>query len=97
MVDSTVEKELRRQIALLERQLAESETAKAKAEMTLTERLARPLVQTESQVSDLRRSMEELRQQCKQRVASLNSEVPCRPSITTYSTYSPLFNILWAD
>ena len=34
------------------KQLAESEGAKARAEMTLTERLARPLSQTEAQVSD---------------------------------------------
>ena len=43
--------------------------------MTLTERLARPILQTETQVADLRKSMEELRQQCKHRVASLVVEV----------------------
>lgn len=72
---SALEKELRRQIAVLERQVTESETAKSKVEMTLTERLARPLSQTETQVADMRRSMEELRQQSKQRVASLIQEV----------------------
>lgn len=46
--------------------------------MTLTERLARPILQTETQVADLRKSMEELRQQCKYRVASLVAEVLCR-------------------
>ena len=43
-------KDMSVKIAILERQLAESEGAKAKAEMTLTERLARPLSQTEAQV-----------------------------------------------
>ena len=45
-------KELCLKISILEKQLAESEGAKARAEMTLTERLARPLSQTEAQVSD---------------------------------------------
>jgi len=71
----TVERELRRQVALLERQLAESESAKAQVEMTLTERLARPLPQTEVQVADMRNAMEELRQQCKHRVSALIAEV----------------------
>ena len=73
--NSALEKELRRQIAVLERQVTESETAKSKVEMTLTERLARPLSQTETQVADMRRSMEELRQQSKQRVSALIQEV----------------------
>jgi len=59
----------------LERQLSESETAKSQAEMTLTERLARPLTQTEAQVGDMRRALEDLRQQCKHRVSVLISEV----------------------
>lgn len=71
----TVERELRRQVTLLERQLAESESAKAQVEMTLTERLARPLPQTEVQVADMRNAMEELRQQCKHRVSALIAEV----------------------
>lgn len=70
-----VERELRRQVTLLERQLAESESAKAQVEMTLTERLARPLPQTEVQVADMRNAMEELRQQCKHRVSALIAEV----------------------
>lgn len=82
--NSAVEKELRRQIVVLERQLTESETAKSKVEMTLTERLARPLSQTEAQVADMRRSMEELRAQCKQRVSSLVSEVRLFPSIVSH-------------
>jgi chromosome segregation ATPase len=72
--NSSAEKELRRQIVVLERQLTESETAKSKVEMTLTERLARPLSQTEAQVADMRRAMEELRLQCKQRVSTLIAE-----------------------
>lgn len=71
----TMERELRRQVTLLERQLAESESAKAAVEMTLTERLARPLPQTEVQVADMRTAMEELRQQCKHRVSALIAEV----------------------
>ena len=72
---AAVERDLRRQLELLERQLAESESAKAQVEMTLTERLARPLPQTEVQVADMRNAMEELRQQCKQRVSTLIAEV----------------------
>ena len=44
-------KELCLKISVLEKQLGESEGAKARAEMTLTERLARPLSQTEAQVN----------------------------------------------
>jgi hypothetical protein len=69
------ERELRRQMSLLEEQLAESESAKAQVEMILTERLARPLPQTDVQVSDMRNAMEELRLQCKQKVTSLIAEV----------------------
>ena len=53
--DTNSGKEMRMKITVLEKQLAESEGAKAKAEMTLTERLARPLSQTEAQVSLLSR------------------------------------------
>lgn len=44
--------DLSAKVAILEKQLAESEGAKARAEMTLTERLARPLSQTEAQVGE---------------------------------------------
>lgn len=64
-----------RQIALLEGQLIESEAAKAQAEMALTERLSRPLHQSEAQISDLRKAMEDLRFQCKQRISLLITEV----------------------
>lgn len=84
MRDADLEKELRDKISLLETQLAESESAKSKVEMTLTERLARPLTQTEAQIADMRKSMEELRQQCKQRVSSLIAEVT-----------NCIFNFLW--
>ena len=73
-VDHESDGEMYRKIAILEKQLAESETAKAKAEMTLTERLARPLSQTEAQVADMRRAMEDLRHQGRQRVAALITE-----------------------
>lgn len=73
-IDPSIEKELKRQIAVLERQLTESETAKSHGEMQLTERVARPLAQTEGQIADMRKSMEELRQQCKTRVNQLLQE-----------------------
>lgn len=73
-LSSEQESELQEKISLLEKQLAESESAKAKVEMTLTERLARPLQQTEAQISDMRKSMEDLRQQHKYRVSVLVAE-----------------------
>lgn len=72
---SAEEADMKRKIVILEKQLAESEAAKAKVEMTLTERLARPMAQTEAQVADMRRAMEELRLQCKQKVSMLLTEV----------------------
>jgi chromosome segregation ATPase len=74
-LSSELEQEYKDRIALLEKQLAESESAKSKVEMTLTERLSRPLTQTEAQIADMRRAMEELRAQCKQRVSALFTEV----------------------
>ena len=47
---SVMEREMQQQIELLEKQLSESEAARAKVELTLTERLARPMAQTETQV-----------------------------------------------
>jgi len=79
------ERELRRQISLLEEQLAESESAKAQVEMILTERLARPLPQTDVQMSDMRNAMEELRLQCKQKVSSLIAEVCMYCDETSFS------------
>lgn len=58
--------------------------------MTLTERLARPILQTETQVADMRKSMEELRQQCKHRVASLVDEVPLHPNPVYAHKYSSI-------
>ena len=58
--------------------------------MTLTERLARPILQTETQVADMRKSMEELRQQCKHRVASLVDEVPHHPNPVYAHKYSSI-------
>lgn len=72
---SGLEREMRRQIVLLEKQLNESESARAAVEMKLTERMARPLPQTEVQITDMRNAMEELRQQCKQRVNAVITEV----------------------
>jgi hypothetical protein len=55
-------KEMSARIAILEKQLAESEGAKARAEMTLTERLARPLSQTEAQVGGMQHRSELINQ-----------------------------------
>jgi hypothetical protein len=93
-IDASVEKELKRQIAVLERQLAESESAKSHGEMLLTERLARPLAQTEVQVADMRRAMEELRQQCKQRVSQLLAEV-FNLLCTLLSVLVFVFDLFW--
>jgi hypothetical protein len=67
--------DLLQQIATLERQLAESETAKAEAEMHLTERISRPMMQSDAQVADMRKAMEEVRAQSKQRVNAVLQEV----------------------
>eukprot|EP01039_Chlorochromonas_danica_P004991 gene4991-5481_t len=61
-------------IKVLERQLGESEAAKADAEMRYTERISRPVAHSEVQVQDMRKAMEDLRAQCKQRVLSLIAE-----------------------
>jgi chromosome segregation ATPase len=73
-ISSDMEREYKEKISMLESQLQESETAKAKVEMTLTERLARPLVQADAQLTDMRKAMEELRHQFKQRVTVLLAE-----------------------
>ena len=49
-----LEKELRRKIQILEKQVADSEEAKAKAEMTLTEQTSRPQTETEAQMTYIR-------------------------------------------
>lgn len=61
-------------ISVLEGQLAESEAAKAAVEMRYTERISRPVAHSEVQVQDMRKAMEDLRAQCKQRVSSLIAE-----------------------
>lgn len=75
--DQTYEKELQLQIELLEKQLAESESAKAKVERQMTEKLARPFAQTETQVSDMRKTLEELKNQFKHRLAEYVKQVRC--------------------
>jgi hypothetical protein len=69
------QQELVLQISTLEKQLAESESAKAEAEMHLTERISRPLMQSDVQVADMRKAMEELRSQYKQRLNAVLEEV----------------------
>lgn len=73
--DQAYEKELQLQIELLEKQLAESESAKAKVERQMTEKLARPFAQTETQVSDMRKTLEELKNQFKHRLAEYVKQV----------------------
>lgn len=75
--DQSYEKELQLQIELLEKQLAESESAKAKVERQMTEKLARPFAQTETQVSDMRKTLEELKNQFKHRLAEYVKQVRC--------------------
>jgi hypothetical protein len=63
-------KELKEKMTGLEINLNELESAKVKAELKLTDRLAKPLQQTEASVADLRNALEDLRNQCKTRVSS---------------------------
>lgn len=84
--NAAYEKELQEQIELLEKQLAESESAKAKVEMQMTERMAKPFAQTETQVSDLRKTLEELKNQFKLRLAEYVKQV----YIPIHSIHSPL-------
>ena len=65
---------LKKQVDLLGKQLSESESAKTKVQMVLTERLGKPLAQTEAQITDLRRSIDQLRLQHKSRVTALLAE-----------------------
>ena len=64
------EKELSRKIAILEKQLTQSEADKAKTEMDLTQRMAQPLTQQDTLVAHLKKAVDDLRQQCKQRVSA---------------------------
>jgi E3 ubiquitin-protein ligase BRE1 len=61
-------KDLKSNIITRENAIIEMENSKIKVELKLTERIARPLSQTEAQVNDLKHAYEELQQQCKQRV-----------------------------
>jgi hypothetical protein len=69
------EKELQEQIELLEKQLTESESAKAKVERQMTEKLAKPFAQTETQVSDMRKTLEDLKTHFKQRLAEYVKQI----------------------
>lgn len=67
-------KELRKQLGVLERQVVESETAKVVAEHAFTKQLANKSVtkgETDTQVVELRRSLEETRQQGNDKAAAL--------------------------
>ena len=63
------EKEMNRKISILEKQLAQSEADKAKTEMDLTQRI-QPLSQQDALVAHLKKAVDDLRQQCKQRVSA---------------------------
>ena len=70
-----MEKELTRKVEILEKQLAQSESDKAKAEMDLTARLAQPMNQSEATVTHLKKVIEDLRQQLKSRLTSHQTEI----------------------
>lgn len=79
------EKELNRKIAILENQLAQSEADKAKTEMDLTQRLAQPLSQQDALVAHLKKAVDDLRQQCKQRVSAHQTDsLSLREKITNF-------------
>ena len=65
-----LEKELRKKTQILEKQVADSEEAKAKAEMTLTELTSRPQTETEAQMTYIRKAMDSVRQA--HRIRSIN-------------------------
>lgn len=69
-----LEKELRRKIQILEKQVADSEEAKAKAEMTLTEQTSRPQTETEAQMSYIRKAMDNVRQAHRIRSVKISNE-----------------------
>lgn len=74
---AATEKELRRIIAILDKQIAESEAAKAKVEMTLSQKMNRPLMaqsETEEQTAFMKKAIDTLRLQSKQRCQVLITE-----------------------
>ena len=71
---SEKEKELKRAISVLEKQLAQSEADKARTELDLTQRISQPISQQDALVAHLRKTVNELREQCKQRVAAHQSD-----------------------
>lgn len=77
-------KDLKSNITVRENTITEMENSKIKVELKLTVRISRPLSQTEAQVNDLRRAMEELQQQCKQRVTTHYQEnIELRNKVTS--------------
>jgi hypothetical protein len=79
------EKELTRKITILEKQLTQSEADKAKTEMDLTQRMAQPLTQQDTLVAHLKKAVDDLRQQCKQRVSAHQADsLALREKITNF-------------
>ena len=79
------EKEMNRKISILEKQLAQSEADKAKTEMDLTQRIAQPLSQQDALVAHLKKAVDDLRQQCKQRVSAHQTDsLALRDKITNF-------------
>lgn len=74
LAQENMEKELRKRIIILEKQITDCQLEKSKVEMTLTERMAVPLTETNAQITLLKTSMENLRSQSKQRVSVLIGE-----------------------
>ena len=77
------EKELKRAITVLEKQLAQSEADKAKTELDLTQKIAQPISQQDTLVAHLRKAVNDLREQCKQRVtAHQNDSLALREKVS---------------
>ncbi len=77
------EKELNRAIVVLEKQLAQSEADKAKTELDLTQRISQPISQQDALVAHLRKTVNDLREQCKQRVmAHQNDSLALREKVS---------------
>ncbi len=73
--NETMEKELIKKIIAAEKKLTDLEAARVKVELNLTERVAKPLSQTEAQVADLNKALEEVRMQNKARVNSILDDI----------------------
>jgi len=73
--NEAIEKELIKKVIVAEKKLSELEAARVKVELNLTERVAKPLSQTEAQLADLNKALEEVRSQNKARVTSILDDI----------------------